>query len=506
MLWPELYYFCGMLKDLKIYNSLSRKKEAFEPLNAPHVGMYVCGPTVYSDVHMGNVRTFMCFDVIYRYLMHLGYKVRYVRNITDVGHLTDDADDGEDKIAKKAKLENIEPMQVVQRYTNGFHQVMELFNILPPDIEPAATGHIVEQIEITKHLMTEGWAYEVNGSVYFDVEKYNKSHHYGALSGRKIDELISNTRTLDGQDDKRSPLDFALWKKASPEHIMRWPSPWGEGFPGWHLECTVMSTKYLGEQFDIHGGGMDLKFPHHECEIAQATGATGHQPVKYWIHSNMLTVNGQKMSKSLGNSFLPAELVAGSHPLLEQPYSPMTVRFFMLQSHYSSTLDFSNDAMKAAQKGYRRIANGLKLIKQLQYQEDGAAVDAALQAEIQALCNKCYEAMNDDFNTAQAIAHLFNLLKKINSLHTAQLSFGSMGKEYFELLVNTYRIFTTEILGLIEEQPAQAEGLIEALLQIYQSAKVAKEYDKVDAIRTMLKQNKIVVKDMKTGIDWAYEE
>lgn len=495
-----------MLKNLKIYNSLTRQKEDFEPISAPHVGMYVCGPTVYSDVHMGNVRTFMSFDVIYRYLIHLGYKVRYVRNITDVGHLTDDADDGEDKIAKKAKLENVEPMQVVQRYTNGFHQVMDMFNILPPDIEPSATGHIVEQIEITKRLMENGWAYEVNGSVYFDVEKYNKENQYGKLSGRKIEDLISNTRTLDGQDDKRSPLDFALWKRANPEHIMRWPSPWGEGFPGWHLECTVMSTKYLGEQFDIHGGGMDLKFPHHECEIAQAKGASGKEPVKYWIHSNMLTVNGQKMSKSLGNSFLPGELVAGSHKLLDQPYSPMTVRFFMLQSHYSSTLDFSNDAMKAAQKGYKKLANGLKLINKLVYIADEIPANKKLQQQINTLCDNCYRAMNDDFNTAQTIAHLFNLLKKINSLHAGQLAFGEIGIEIFERMINTFKAFTIDVLGITEEKPEASDGLIDALLEIYQKAKILKDYEQVDAIRNKLKENKITVKDMKSGIDWAYEE
>lgn len=495
-----------MNSKLKIYNSISREKEEFNPINPPYVGMYVCGPTVYSDVHMGNVRTFMSFDVINRYLRHLGYKVRYVRNITDVGHLVDDADEGEDKIAKKAKLENLEPMEIVQKYTNGFHNVMEMFNTLPPDIEPTATGHIVEQIAITRELLKNGWAYEVNGSVYFDVTKYNEAHQYGRLSGRKIEEMLSNTRTLDGQQDKRNALDFALWKKANPEHIMRWESPWGDGFPGWHLECTVMSTKYLGDTFDIHGGGMDLKFPHHECEIAQAVGSTGKDPVRYWIHTNMLTVNGQKMSKSLGNSFLPTELVTGDHRMLDQAYSPMTVRFFMLQSHYSSTLDFSNEALKAAQKGYKRIANGLKVLRHLEYQEDGAEPDEKQQKQILQICDNCYHAMNDDFNTAKTIGHLFNLLKKINSLQTGQLKYTALGKEVYEKLVQTYESFVVDILGLKEEMPTGSEALIEALLDVYQQAKQQKDYDKVDVIRAQLKENHIVVKDMKDQIDWAYEE
>src|SRR5690554_6414326 len=409
-----------MSTTLQITNTLTRKKEEFKPLNPPHVGLYVCGPTVYSDVHLGNVRSFLSFDIVFRYLTYLGYKVRYVRNITDVGHLVDDADDGEDKIGKKAKLENVEPMEIVQRYTNGFHNVMAMFNSLPPDIEPTATGHIVEQIEINKILLEKGWAYEKNGSIYFDVTKYNVSHEYGILSGRKIEDLLSNSRTLDGQEDKKNPLDFALWKKASDDHIMRWPSPWGQGFPGWQLECSVMSTKYLGETFDIHGGGMDLKFPHHECEIAQCVGAFGSDPAKYWLHTNMLTVNGQKMSKSLGNSFLPEQLITGDHPLLDQPYSPMTVKFFMLQSHYSSTLDFSNEALRAAQKGYKKLINGLQIIKKLKFDDldNTESIDENIVKQIDQLCENCHSAMNDDFNTALTIGHLFNLLKKINSLHT----------------------------------------------------------------------------------------
>ncbi|MGJ3234481.1 cysteine--tRNA ligase [Marivirga sp.] len=495
-----------MDKELKIQNSLTRQKEIFKPINPPFVGMYVCGPTVYSDAHMGNVRTFMSFDVMNRYLRHLGYKVRYVRNITDVGHLVDDADDGEDKIGKKAKLENVEPMEIVQRYANGFHRVMDLFNILPPDIEPTATGHIVEQIEINKKLLENGWAYEKNGSIYFDVNKYNEAHEYGILSGRKIEDLQSNTRTLDGQDDKKNPLDFALWKKASDDHIMRWPSPWSDGFPGWHLECTVMSTKYLGETFDIHGGGMDLKFPHHECEIAQAVGTNGKSPVNYWIHTNMLTVNGQKMSKSLGNSFLPTQLVTGDHKMLEQGYSPMTVRFFMMQTHYSSTLDFSNEALKAAQKGYRRLANGLKIIKSLSFKNDEGKKNEKAISQIEQACENCNKSMNDDFNTAKTIAQLFELLKKINSLHTGQLKYGEIGQEVFEKLSQNYQTFMVEILGLKEETPTAVDPIIDALLEFYKKAKAEKNYDQVDEIRAILKSNKLIIKDLKTGVDWGYEE
>ncbi|WKV13371.1 cysteine--tRNA ligase [Marivirga harenae] len=495
-----------MDKELKIQNSLTRQKEIFKPINPPFVGMYVCGPTVYSDAHMGNVRTFMSFDVMNRYLRHLGYKVRYVRNITDVGHLVDDADDGEDKIGKKAKLENVEPMEIVQRYANGFHRVMDLFNILEPDIEPTATGHIVEQIEINKKLLENGWAYEKNGSIYFDVSKYNEAHEYGVLSGRKIEDLQSNTRTLDGQDDKKNPLDFALWKKASDDHIMRWPSPWSDGFPGWHLECTVMSTKYLGETFDIHGGGMDLKFPHHECEIAQSVGANGKKPVNYWIHTNMLTVNGQKMSKSLGNSFLPTQLVTGDHKMLEQGYTPMTVRFFMMQTHYSSTLDFSNEALKAAQKGYRRLANGLKIVKSLSFQNDEGKKNDQVISQIDQACEGCYKSMNDDFNTAKTIAQLFELLKKINSLHTGQLKYGEVGQDAFEKLSETYQTFMEEILGLKEETPTAVDPIIDALLEVYKKAKAEKNYKQVDEIRAILKSNKLIIKDLKTGVDWGYEE
>ena len=496
-----------MLKDLKVYNTLTKSKELFTPINAPYVGMYVCGPTVYNDVHLGNVRTFISFDIVFRYLQYLGYKVRYVRNITDVGHLENDADRGEDKIAKKARLDNLEPMEVVQRYTNGFHRVSDMFNILPPSIEPTATGHIQEQIEMTSLLLRKELAYEVNGSVYFDVNKYNKDQHYGKLSGRVLEELMASERELDAQDEKRNKVDFALWKKASPQHIMKWNSPWGMGFPGWHLECSVMSTKYLGETFDIHGGGMDLKFPHHECEIAQCVGAYEKEPAKYWLYTNMLTVNGQKMSKSLGNSFLPAQLITGDHDLLAQAYSPMTVRFFMLQSHYSSTLDFSNEALKAAQKGYKKIINGLQLLKRMDLSfTEGAAVDEGAVAQINQLCDNCHRAMNDDFNTALAIGHLFNLLKKINSLHTGNLVPDAIGQVAYSRLKDTYIAFVEDILGLQEETPASGHQLIEALLSVYKKAKAEKNYETVDFLRQELKGIGIIVKDMKTGIDWAYEE
>ncbi|WP_172674379.1 cysteine--tRNA ligase [Persicobacter sp. CCB-QB2] len=496
-----------MLNELKVYNSLSGKKEKFEPLNPPFVGMYVCGPTVYSDVHLGNVRTFMCFDVINRYLKFQDYKVRYVRNITDVGHLVDDADAGEDKIGRIAKLEKIEPMQVVQRYTTGFHEVMKLFNILSPDIEPSATGHIIEQIEVIQKILDAGLAYESEGSVYFDIAKYNEQENYGKLSGRVVEDLLETTRNLDGQEEKRSKADFALWKKASEEHIMRWPSPWGIGFPGWHLECTAMSTKYLGEQFDIHGGGLDLKFPHHECEIAQGKAATGKETVKYWMHSNMLTVNGTKMSKSKGNSFLPNQLVTGDHELLEKGYSPMTVRFFMLQSHYSSPLDFSNDALKAAEKGYIRLANGMRLISKLNYQEEeGVEINEKQQKQINSICDNCYRAMNDDFNTAQTIAHLFNLLKKINTLYLGQLKYAEIGRETYDRLINTFNGFVFDVLGLQEEKIEEVDPIIHMLLKFYQEAKEAKDYDKVDEIRAALKSQGIAVKDMKDKIDWAYDE
>jgi cysteinyl-tRNA synthetase len=496
-----------MINQLTINNTLTREKELFEPINPPYVGMYVCGPTVYSDVHLGNVRTFLSFDIIYRYLSHLGYKVRYVRNITDVGHLETDHDEGEDKIAKKAKLENLEPMEIVQRYTKDFQKVMGLFNIQSPSIEPTATGHIQEQILMIEAILEKGLAYEVNGSVYFDINSYIKSHDYGILSGRKIEDLVSGNRELERQEEKRNPEDFALWKNATPEHIMKWASPWGTGYPGWHLECSVMSTKYLGKSFDIHGGGMDLKFPHHECEIAQSVSAYEQSPAKYWVHTNMLTVNGQKMSKSLGNSFLPEELITGAHKWLDQAYSPMTVRFFMLQSHYSSTLDFSNEALKAALKGYKKIANGIKLAKSLNYIDDpDIALNEKQIQQINQICDNCYRAMNDDFNTAITISHVFNLLKKINSLHTGTLKFAEIGEETYNKLIDTFLTFTINILGIQEERIDDQESLLDIILQFYRKAKEDKNYDKVDHIRAELKKLGIVLKDMKNQIDWAYEE
>lgn len=482
-------------------NSLTGKKEIFKPIHPGFVGMYVCGPTVYNYVHLGNTRTFLTFDTISRYFRFLGYKVRYVRNITDVGHLESDADEGEDKIAKKARLEQLEPMEIVKRYTEDFHNVMRIFNILPPSIEPTATGHIVEQINITRRLIELGLAYEVNGSVYFDVKKYNASHHYGILSGRNIEELMESGRDLDSQDEKREKVDFALWKKASPSHIMRWPSPWGEGFPGWHIECTVMSTKYLGETFDIHGGGMDLKFPHHECEIAQATGANGKSPVNYWIHSNMLTVNGQKMSKSLGNSFLPSELFTGNHPLLEKGYSPMTVRFFMLQSHYSSTLDFSNEALNAAEKGFKKLSAALTAVKPMQASGD-ADKNQTLVDTLNSLSNACYTHMSDDFNTAKTLAVLFEMASRINDFKSGNASLADVSMKTFENFKSTYVRFMEEVLGLAEESiqdNSLLDGTIRVLIELRKKARTDRNFALSDKIRDDLKQIGIQLKDGKDG-------
>jgi cysteinyl-tRNA synthetase len=485
-----------------ISNSLSGKKEKFKPIHPGQVGMYVCGPTVYNKVHLGNVRTFLTFDIIYRYLRYLGYKVRYVRNITDVGHLENDADDGEDKIAKKARLEQLEPMEIVQQYTDDFHEVMRQFNILPPSIEPSATGHIVEQIDITKRLLEKGVAYEVNGSVYFDVKKYNRSHPYGILSGRKIEELMESGRELDSQDEKREKIDFALWKKASPAHIMRWPSPWGDGFPGWHIECTVMSTKYLGETFDIHGGGMDLKFPHHECEIAQATAANGKAPVHYWMHANMLTVNGQKMSKSLGNSFLPAELFSGHHPLLEKGYSPCTVRFFMLQSHYSSTLDFSNEALQAAERGYRKLSQALKTIKSMEYPTGARNISRERVEELQKLSEACFLNMSDDFNTAKALAALFEMAARINDFKSRNITTDEVDAETFNTFKTTFVGFMEEVLGL-KEEISQDEKILDSvlylLIDLRKKAREDRNYALSDKIRDDLKKLGVQLMDGKEG-------
>ena len=491
---------------ITLYNTLSKSKEVFEPIQKDHVGMYVCGPTVYSDVHLGNVRTFMNFDVIYRYLMYLGYKVRYVRNITDVGHLENDADEGEDKIAKKARLEQLEPMEIVQHYTNGFHNVLNQFNLIPPSIEPSATGHIIEQIEMVQDLIDRGFAYEVNGSVYFDVTTYDKSHSYGKLSGRKIEELMDSGRMLDSQDEKRNKIDFAVWKKASPSHIMRWNSPWGEGFPGWHLECTVMSTKYLGDTFDIHGGGMDLVFPHHECEIAQSVGSKGKEPVKYWLHSNMLTVNGQKMSKSLGNSFLPHELFSGDHELLDKGYGPMVVRFFMLQSHYSSTLDFSNEALSAAEKGFKRLMEGYKISKSIAYAKGD--VDAELEQKAKEAIDSLFKNMSDDFNTAKTLAALFEITTMMNNFKSGNIKTGHLSNSTYDDLIKHYQGFITEVLGLKEEQEGDnqlVDGVMSLLIQLRNDAKAAKNYALTDKIRDDLKTMGVTLKDGKEGTEYTID-
>ena len=488
---------------LHIANSLTRQKERFEPINPPFVGMYVCGPTVYSNVHLGNVRTFLTFDIVYRYLQHLGFKVRYVRNITDVGHLTGDTDDGEDKIGKKARLENLEPMEVVQQYTNDFHDVMNVFNILRPSIEPTATGHIVEQIEAIKQIVDNGYAYEVNGSVYFSVRTFSEDHPYGELSGRKIDELLNSTRELDGQSEKRDPLDFALWKAADASHLMQWPSPWGMGFPGWHLECSVMSTKYLGETFDIHGGGMDLKFPHHECEIAQNVACNGEsQPVKYWMHGNMLTVNGRKMAKSEGNGFTPEELITGNHKLLEQGYSPMTVRFFMLMGHYASTLDFSNEALQAAEKGLAKLEKAVETLATLEPSTGDATYD------VQAFAAKCSAAMNDDFNTPILIATLFDGVKAVNGAAAGRVALSA---EDIASLQGTFQAFLRDVLGLASEaSQTQSEGggddagaLLDLLVDMRTDAKTNKDWGTADKIRDVLAAQGITIQDGKDGSSWS---
>lgn len=484
-----------MQNSLVIYNTLSRKKEIFTPLNAPFVGMYVCGPTVYSDVHLGNVRTFTSFDVIFRYLTFLGYKVRYVRNITDAGHLESDGDVGEDKISKKAKLAALEPMEIVQKYSDDFHTVMKSFNNLPPSIEPTATGHIIEQIEMVKTILDAGFAYEVDGSIYFDVDKYSKTQNYGALSGRKLEDLLTNTRDLGGQNDKRGKLDFALWIKAKPEHLMQWPSPWGMGFPGWHLECSAMSNKYLGEQFDIHGGGMDLAPTHHTNEIAQNIACCGKEPANYWIHTNMLTVNGQKMSKSLGNSFLPRELFSGNHKLLNKGYSPMVVRFFMLQAHYRSTLDFSNEALDASEKGFKRLMTAYELLGSLKT-SDKSMVD------INSLSIKFKAAMNDDFNTPVLIAELFDATKIINSIHDGKTSISESDLNALKELLNGY---LTQVLGLKNDLQATDDlsPLMDFILNIRTEAKANKDYLTSDKIRIGLNNLGFEIKDGKEGSTWS---
>jgi cysteinyl-tRNA synthetase len=489
-----------MEHQIQVYNSLSRKKELFTPLNPPFVGMYVCGPTVYGDAHLGHARPYVTFDLIYRYLKHLGYKVRYVRNITDVGHLVDDADEGEDKIEKRARLEHLEPMEVAQHYTTTFENNMTMLNVLPPGIEPRASGHIIEQIALIEKIIKAGFAYEVNGSVYFDVEKYNVVHHYGILSGRKLEELQAGagTRTLEGQDEKRNRADFALWKKANPEHIMRWPSPWGEGFPGWHIECSAMSAKYLGESFDIHGGGMDLLFPHHECEIAQSVAGNGKEPVKYWIHNNMLTINGQKMGKSLGNFITLNDLFSGNRKeVLEQAYSPMTIRFFILQAHYRSTLDFSNSALQAAEKGLARLMQALK-------QLDKLMPGSASSFDILEWEKDCYAAMDDDFNSAILIANLFEAASWINQLNAGH---GSITEADLQVLKDKYRAFSEDILGLIPEEGGgsnRIEGLMELIIELRKHARDQKDFQTSDKIRDSLSTLGFVIKDTKDGAQWSY--
>ncbi|MBY0486995.1 MAG: cysteine--tRNA ligase [Flavobacteriaceae bacterium] len=485
-------------QTLKIYNSLSGEKEIFTSISEGNVGMYVCGPTVYSNVHLGNVRTFMSFDVIFRYLLHLGYKVRYVRNITDVGHIVDDVDDGEDKIAKKARLEQLEPMEIVQKYTVDFHTILDKYNFLPPSIEPTATGHIIEQIEIVKEIIEKGFAYETNGSVYFDVVKFNETHNYGRLSGRNIEDMLANTRDTDGQSDKKNPQDFALWKKAEPEHIMRWPSPWGIGFPGWHLECTAMSTKYLGETFDIHGGGMDLKFPHHECEIAQNEACTGHSPVNYWMHANMLTLNGKKMAKSTGNNILPSEIFTGDSPFLSKAFSPNVARFFMLQAHYRSILDFSNDAILAAEKGFNRVIEGLQIINEIE-------TSTASSIDINSWKQTCYDAMNDDFNTPILIAQIFEGIRFVNILNDKRETITNTD---LETLKNTLEVFTFDILGIKNEKSTnnsseKLEGVVEMLIEMRNEARANKNWPLSDEIRDKLQAIGIQLKDGKEGTSFS---
>ncbi|MDR2914556.1 MAG: cysteine--tRNA ligase [Tannerella sp.] len=483
---------------LTIYNTLTRKKEEFKPLHKPNAGMYVCGPTVYGDPHLGHARPAITFDILFRLLKHLGYKVRYVRNITDVGHLEHDADEGEDKIAKKARLEQLEPMEIVQYYTLRYHKAMDMLNVLPPSIEPSASGHIIEQIALVKEILKNGYAYESKGSVYFDVEKYNKDHRYGILSNRNIEDMLNTTRDLDGQEEKHNPVDFALWKKAQPEHIMRWPSPWSDGFPGWHCECTAMGKKYLGEHFDIHGGGMDLIFPHHECEIAQAVASQGSEMVRYWMHNNMITVNGQKMGKSLGNFITLEEFFTGNNKFLTQAYTPMTIRFFILQAHYRSTVDFSNEALQAAEKGLERLLESYSHLKKL-------APSDSSSVNIKGLREKCYEAICDDLNTPIVISLLFDASKAINTVHDGN---GTISAEDLEELKDIFRLFIEDILGLQTAAGAndneEAYGkAIDLLLSIRQQAKENKDWATSDKIRNEMAAFGFKVKDTKDGFEWS---
>ncbi len=497
--------------SLKVYNSLTRQKEIFTPITEGHVGMYVCGPTVSGESHLGHARPFITFDVVYRYLMHLGYKVRYVRNITDAGHFEEEGREAEDKISKKAAVERLEPMELVQKYTNLYHWAMAQFNNLPPSIEPTATGHIVEQIEMIKKIIEDGYAYEANGSVYFDVEKYHRDYSakgmpYGMLSGRNLDEQLDTTRELDNQEEKRNKSDFALWKKAPPEHIMRWASPWGEGFPGWHIECSAMSTKYLGEEFDIHGGGMDLQFPHHECEIAQSTVCNHKTPARYWLHNNMITINGKKMGKSYNNVIKLSELFAGTHPILEQAYHPMTIRFFILQSHYRSTLDFSNEALQSAEKGMKRLWEAYENLQKLGTDNTSAA-DAALDQKVQALLAELYEFMNDDLNTAKVLANLFELAPIINSIRHGQTAVNAIAGSTIAKMQQYFHLFLEEVFGLKAEQANDDNklgGVLQLLIDIRKDAKSRKDYVTSDKIRNELATLGIQLKDEKDGsVSWS---
>ena len=486
--------------NLTVYNTLTRTKQLFKPIHEGRVGMYVCGPTVYGDGHLGHARPAITFDILYRYLTHLGYKVRYVRNITDVGHLEHDADDGEDKIAKKARLEQLEPMEVVQHYLTRYHKAMEALGVLPPSIEPHASGHIIEQIEYIKKILDSGYAYISDGSVYFDVPKYNQDHRYGKLSGRNIEELYATTRALDGQDQKHNPTDFALWKKAAPEHIMHWPSPWSEGFPGWHLECSTMGQKYLGEEFDIHGGGMDLMFPHHECEIAQSVAHNGHETVRYWMHNNMITINGKKMGKSLGNFITLDEFFTGSHPLLTQAYSPMTIRFFILQAHYRGTVDFSNEALQASEKALQRMLEGYHRLTELK-------PSATSTISVEGIREKCYEAMDDDLNTPVLIATLFDALRLVNSVKDGKATATQEDIDELKSIFDTFLIdilgIRTEIAGDNAEAMKPFEGAVDLLLDVRAKAKAQKDWATSDLIRDRLAALGFNVKDTRDGVEWS---
>jgi len=502
-----------MNPNISVYDSLRREKVAFEPINSPFVGMYVCGPTVYGEPHLGHARSAITFDLVFRFLKYSGYKVRYVRNITDVGHLENDGDDGDDKIAKRARLEQLEPMEVAQEYTNSYHVMMDRLYVKRPSIEPRASGHIIEQIEMIQKIIDAGLAYESNGSVYFDVLKYNENEPYGELSGRILEDLIAHAgeerRSLEGKEEKKNSFDFALWKKASPEHIMRWNSPWSIGFPGWHIECSAMSAKYLGEQFDIHGGGMDLLFPHHECEIAQSKASNHVHPAKYWLHNNMITINGQKMGKSLGNAINLSQFFTGDHPLLKKAYAPLTIRFFMLQAHYRSTLDFSNEALEAAEKGLMKMINGIRTAKSLTYTEQELKVDDELNAEIKKATEAVIEGMSNDFNSAKSIAELYNLLKYINSIKAGIISYAELNKDTFDSLLTTFIQFNEEVLGLSDDHINNDDlfiPMVEAWMDTYREARAEKNFALVDLIRTKFKSMNLNIKDAKQGSDWGYQE